>query len=289
MIEERLTHLEERLTHHLGRASGYVEDLVYDAKEAVRKTRLTECAIISEIRKTLLSLSPDQSPCSRASKRLTRSYDIADVLESGSARETPSCIIGRIEDKMMRYNVRMKNDTYDISLGEDFQLHADVRGHVVEFFMYPPTSELFDKSDPAFRMTYAFNTKTWSLRTTTEPSEELISVKHDFDGLFLTIQAQIPALETLEPPTEIESLKPWWDEKEKQWVLKFTVPGILADRRNLQLKLKDGDSAICVFAMNGAETFALDVMSPLSVVQACAVAISTHFWENEPERGFTWY
>merc|ERR1712112_36950 len=230
--------------------------------------------------KSLLSLSPDQSPNPRASKRLTRSYDIADVLESGRARETPSCIIGRMDDKLTRYNVRMKNDKYDISLAEDFLLHVYVSGPTIEFFMYPPTSELFDKSDPAFRMTYAHNNKTWSLRTTTEPSEELISVKHSFDGVFLTVQAQIPALRTLEPPTEVESLKPWWDEKKKQWALHFNIPDIVPDSRNIQLKLKGGDSAICLFAMNGAETFALDVMSPLSVVQASAVAISTHYWEG---------
>lgn len=83
-------------------------------------------------------------------------------------------------------------------------------------------------------------------------------------------------------PEEVQTLitkQPVWNEEVESLVLDFKGRRILPSAKNFQLALGDRpDQVVCQYGKIGPTTFSLDFKSPLSVIQAFGISLSTILW-----------
>jgi len=272
----------------------------------------------------LSSDEEDRSPNER--KRSTRAFDIADVVERGCAREVATDFMVPLKkaSKLWKFTVLRSPDRTEYKLyanDGNFLMVAktNMEKRVVEFFLYHPDTELFDSLDPAFRMTYSGEKKSWLLtkvqcdccvyRNRNCECQELVSVEQYQEpvgeGLFNIMLAHVPvmssnpargicwsakhglpSMSTLvngtehEQATALENKKPTWSEEAGSLVLGFKGRSVIPSAKNFQLVLSSNKKdVVCQFGKVGPQTFALDIKYPLTTIQAFAMGISTMFWE----------
>lgn len=272
----------------------------------------------------LSSDDEDISPSER--KRSTRAFDIADVVERGCAREVATDFMVPLKkaSKLWKFTMMRSSDRTEFKLyanDGNFLMAAktNMEKRLVEFFLYHPDTDLFDSQDPAFRMTFSGEKKSWLLtktqcdccvyRNRNCECQELVNVEQYQEpvgeGLFNIMLAHVPALaknanrgicwsakhgfpslttlvngEEHEQAVALENKKPTWNDEAGSLVLEFKGRSIIPSAKNFQLVLSSNKKeVVCQFGKLGPQTFAVDIKYPITMIQAYAMGISTMFWE----------
>jgi len=155
----------------------------------------------------------DMSPTQK--KRITRAFDIADVIERGCAREVATDFMVPLKksSKLYGFTITRSEDRLEYKLYSsdgNFLMFAKVNMEKkkVEFFLYYPNTELFDAEDPSFVMTFTADKKSWLLYSTVCESclyhqrncayEEVCGIEHYQEpigeGLFNIMQLTVPGI-----------------------------------------------------------------------------------------------
>jgi len=173
----------------------------------------------------------DMSPMQM--KRITRAFDIADVIERGCAREVATDFMVPLKrsSKLFGFTVTRSEDRLEYKLYQqdgNFLMYAkaDMEKRKVEFFLYYPDTELFDSEDPSFVMTFTQDKKSWLLYSTVCESclfnkrncayEEVCGIEHYQEpvgeGLFNIMQMTVPGI--------------YEDSSRVHWCLKSGYPSL---------------------------------------------------------------
>jgi len=179
------------------------------------ETKVSEekAGFFSFFRPSLSSDSEDVSPV--AKKRISRAYDIADVVERGCARETAVDYMVPLKksSKLHKFDVFRSGDRKEYKLyskDKTFLMCVQVNfeKNAVDFFLYQPGTDLFDQTDPYFSMTFSNEKKSWMLKKCSCEcsaytnqcceAQEVANIEHYQEavgeGLFNILHAQIPAV-----------------------------------------------------------------------------------------------
>lgn len=251
-----------------------------------------------------------------------RAYDIADALEGGMARELTADFQHplRRAGSLWKFRVVRSEDRlqYRLCSNEgDFLMYASVsmEDHRISLFTYDPNenrgSDLFDRSRPAFTLTFDETKTHWQLfeercehcrcdlrRHQCQAKKRLARVRQNKievgDGIFNAMDLQLPGLSSDGTPVaecaaveddespcprKLVTRPPKWNDEVDSLVLDFRGRKILSSAKNFQLATSERpEHVVCQYGKIGQHTFGLDFRHPLSVAQAFGISLTTLFW-----------
>lgn len=238
-----------------------------------------------------------------------RSYDIANAMEMGLARENTRDFMTPLKkwNRLFKFDVKRSADERHYRLYCDdgeFLMYArfaqDRRR--VDVFLYDPLdirqSILFDPDKPAFSMTINESNSEWRLVKEKRDDYECMrthmacgcqgrqevacirQTQQDVgDGSSYNMDIDLAPMHGEACGRHLVTKMPVWSAEVDSLVLDFKGRHAQASSKNFQLVQQEGSRhVVCQYCELGTNSFSLDFKFPLTVIQAFGIALSTLFW-----------
>jgi hypothetical protein len=247
---------------------------------------------------------------SSADREAERSFDIADSVEKGVARELVADFMRPLPraHRLWKFSVERSRDRkqYRLFYDGDFLMFAQVSPDLrrIEFFSYDPCdkenvdSGLFVAGRPAFSMSHDVQNAAWlmvqercdycrhcpsPMQCSCQGRREIIRACHSQQnvgcGIGHCMDVYIPSDAGSMRERRLRSKLPKWNENVESLVLDFAGRSVLTSARNFQLASEDKPGrTLCQHAKIGPSSFALDFTHPLTTIQAFGISMTTLLW-----------
>lgn len=245
-----------------------------------------------------------------------RTFDLLDNMERGFSRETLVDVDQQLQKsrRLLKFEVTRSIDRreYWLHTSEgEFLMFARLAKDAarIELFVYDPCEEnasnsLFDPDLPAYTLSCDASLGQWRLCqehcdicrhapgeftcTCTRQRRETLLIEQSKvdvgDGVNHSLWVSAVSWDSVGCEWQTHTLvsrMPTWNEAVGSLVLDFGSRNVQASAKNFQLTF-DGDEhrrLLCQFGKIENDKFALDFRSPLSIVQAFSLSLSTIFWQ----------
>lgn len=245
-----------------------------------------------------------------------RAFAIADSLEKGLARELLTNFTRRLPraKKLWRFQVDRSQDRREYRLscnGEEFLTFAKVSrcANHVSFFLYDPCEKhgLYDANRPVFTMSCDATRAEWRLVQERHDNtflsknwscggggrQEIARIRHVQQRIgnrtrncmeaYIFPNGYAPDHVAGFPTItnhERQKLVTKWNDEVNGLVFDSKGRQILASMKNFQLVLEERpEHVVCQYMKIGPNSFSLDCMYPLTVIQAFGISLTTLMWE----------
>jgi hypothetical protein len=253
----------------------------------------------------------DKTKASEYGSGIHDAFDFLDGMEKGMAHELTSHFMTPLpaNNRLWKFQVERSPNKREYRLScmdGEFLLFAQASrdGKRVDIFPYDPKSDareaggLYDPDRPAFTLTQDAKNGDWCLlqercdtcsymaHTYTlcecRRRQELLRVKHSSqevgEGTNHCMDVEIPASGSSAERHLITKL-PQWSEEVQSLVLDFQGRTVQPSAKNFQLALEQAPSrVVCQYGKLGPSTFGLDLVAPLTVIQAFGISLTTLLW-----------